>query len=105
MMPPFPFFTPGMPLPPGMQLPSNMSMPPFGGDMTMPWFNDPVFAGGMSALSNGGKLPHDYHDENKDIFGKPVNNAPPKSAPLKHYAPPTARTITKPDLFEPQYAL
>jgi len=104
-MSPFPFFTPGMPLPPGMQLPANMVMPPFvssAGDMTMPWFNDPVFSGGMSALSNGGKLPPDYHDENKDIFGKPVNKTPLQSAPAKHYAPPVARPVTKPDLFEPQ---
>lgn len=107
MPPPFPFFHPGMPLPPGMQMPPNMpagGMPPFmpNGDMsTMPWFNDQVLAcGGM--ISSDSKLPADFHDETKDIFGKPVNKTQPP-APKQHT--PISKPIMKPDLFQPQYVL
>ncbi|XP_066926622.1 eukaryotic translation initiation factor 4 gamma 2-like [Clytia hemisphaerica] len=105
MPPPFPFFHPGMPLPPGMQMPPNMpagGMPPFmpNGDMsTMPWFNDQVLAcGGM--ISSDSKLPADFHDETKDIFGKPVNKTQ-SLAPKQHT--PISKPIMKPDLFQPHY--
>lgn len=96
--PPFPFF-PGMPMPPGMPAPP-MGMPPFQpGDLSaMSWFNnDQVLScGGMMSVDS--KLPVDFHDESKDIFGKPVNKA---QAPTKH-TPIMTKSINKPDLFEPQ---
>lgn len=103
MAPPFPFFPSGMPMPP------NMAMPPLpgAGDGAMSWFGgDPMLAGGMGMPSSmNSKLPADYHDENKDIFGKPVNKAPTSS--VNYYAaqksvPSVSKGPNKPDLFEPQ---
>ena len=96
--PPFPFF-PGMPLPPGMPQ-HPMGMPPYtaNGDLSaMPWFNDQVLScGGM--ISSDSKLPADYHDETKDIFGKPVNKTPA----VKTHTPLVTKPMNKQDLFEPQ---
>lgn len=99
MPPPFPFFPPGMPLPPGMQ--ANMPIPPFNpGDMHMPWFSDPVMVAGGIGQHTDNNLPLDYHDEHKDIFGKPVNKVP--TGPPKQPAS-IPRLTAKPDLFEPHY--
>ena len=96
MPPPFPFF-PGMPLPPGMPTPPmGMSSFPTGDLSAMPWFNDQVLScGGM--ISSESKLPADFYDETKDIFGKPVNKT---QVPNKHM--PIVTKSIKPDLFEPQ---
>lgn len=109
MAPPFPFFPPGMPLPPGMQHP-NMAMPPFsmGADASGMggWFGgEAMLAGGMTPSSMDSKLPADYHDDHKDIFGKPVNKVPTSTAaPVGHQKPSTymPKALNKPDLFEPQ---
>ena len=95
MPPPFPF------LPPGMTPPAGMPIPPFkGGTGMMPWFNDPMFTGAMMpphlVQQMDGKAP-EYQDDNKDIFGKPVQKA---SVPKKQV--PASKLQAKPDLFEPQ---
>ena len=65
----------------------------------MPWFHDPMFAGVMLPphLTQIGSTASEYTDDNKDIFGKSVQTAPP---PKKQET--LLKPQVKPDLFEPQ---
>ena len=89
-MPQYPYY------PSGPHGHGMISQPFFSKDgEAMPWMNDPMFIGSMSALQLNPIHQQEFTDDNKDIFGKPVYKVPvvkSKESPKE----------VKADLFEPQ---